>query len=84
MEKSTFTREYKVLCELLRDKRQASGVTQVELAEKLSETQSQISKWERGERRIDLVQLRTFCQVIGVSLSEFVAEFDKRVSKRRG
>ncbi len=84
MEKSTFTREYKILCELLREKRQEAEVTQVDLAKRLSETQSQISKWERGERRIDLVQLRTFCQVIGVPLLEFVAEFDRRVAKRRG
>ena len=61
-------------------------VTQIELAKRLDETQSYISKCERGERRLDLVELRTFCRALGVPLVEFVKEFEQLVSKtgRRG
>ncbi len=79
MEKSTFTREYEILRTLLREQREAAGLTQVELAERIGETQSYVSKVERGERRLDLVQLRVFCGAFGVSLRNFVSRFEERV-----
>jgi transcriptional regulator with XRE-family HTH domain len=54
MEKSTFTREYRVVCELLRKFRTDSGRTQIQIAEAIGETQSYVSKCERGERRVDV------------------------------
>jgi transcriptional regulator with XRE-family HTH domain len=83
MEKSSFTREYKVLCRLLRECREDHAITQVQLAERLGETQSEISKFERGERRLDLVQLYKWCQAIGVRASEFVRSFEDSIPKRR-
>lgn len=76
MEKSTFTHEYAALCRLLRETRERAGLTQVELAEKIGETQSYVSKVERGERRLDVVQLQAFCQALKVPLSSFIAEFE--------
>lgn len=84
MEKSTFTREYQLLCTLVREFRERAGLTQVQLAERLGETQSFVSKSERGERRLDLVQLRVFCEACEVPLADFVAEFERRMSSRRG
>lgn len=81
MEKSSFTSDYRVLCQLLREKREEHDLTQVEIAERLDETQSYVSKCERGERRVDLVQLRQFCRAIGITLAEFVGEFERRVGK---
>lgn len=83
MEKSAFTPEYRTLCTLLRELREANGLTQEIVAERLDETQSYVSKCERGERRIDLVQLREFCRAIGVSLPEFVREFEKRLTQAK-
>ncbi|MFN9438264.1 MAG: helix-turn-helix domain-containing protein [Brevundimonas sp.] len=40
--------------------RKAADVTQVELAERLGKPQSFVSKVERGERRLDVIE---FCQV---------------------
>ena len=40
--------------------RKAAGITQVELAERLGKPQSFVSKVERGERRLDVIE---FCQV---------------------
>ena len=81
MEKSLFTRDYDGLRKLLRKKRQAAGLTQVEVARWLDETQSYVSKCERGERRLDLVQLRQFCRAIGISLTEFVKEFERLTAR---
>ncbi|MFO0905827.1 MAG: helix-turn-helix transcriptional regulator [Pirellulales bacterium] len=78
MEKSTFTREYEILRTLIREYREAAGLTQVELAERIGETQSYVSKVERGERRLDLVQLGVFCKAIGVSLNVVVSRFEER------
>src|SRR4051794_34392734 len=72
MEKSVFSREYNVLRKMLRESRETAKLTQVQLAERLGETQSFVSKCERGERRLDLVQLRAFCKTLGVSLPTFV------------
>jgi len=83
MEKSTFTREYAVLRSVLRKHRRDAGITQVQLAAALGETQSFVSKCERGERRLDLVQLRTFCEAIGVKLKDFVAEFEAALEVKR-
>ena len=82
MEKSVFSREYDLMRKMLRQTREQAEITQIELAERLGETQSFVSKCERGERRLDLVQLRAFCKVLGVSLPTFVGEFDRRLGKR--
>ena len=83
MEKSTFTREYAALCRLLRETREKAGLTQVGLAEKIGETQSYVSKVERGERRLDLVQLQAFCRAMKTTLSAFVADFERETRGRK-
>jgi len=83
MEKSAFTRAHKILCRLLRELRQEAGVTQIELAARLGETQSEVSKFERGERRLDLVQLQVWCEALGASLSDFVTRFEKALPRKK-
>ena len=83
MEKSVHTREYRLLLELLRETRQQARVTQVQLADRLGQTQSFISKCERGELRLDLVQLRAFCQSLGTSLAAFVKKYEQRLVSRK-
>jgi transcriptional regulator with XRE-family HTH domain len=84
MEKSLVTREFQVFTQLLRDTRTRAGVTQVQLAELLGQTQSYISKVERGECRLDIVQIRQFCRVLKTTLPDFVAEYETRLASRRG
>lgn len=67
---------------MLKEARLRAKLTQIELAQRLDETQSFVSKCERGERRLDLVQLRAFCKPLGITLSNFVAEFDRRLGRR--
>ena len=67
---------------LLRNTRQSVGVTQKELAARLDETQTFISKCERGERRIDVIELRKFCEALGIPLSQFVRDLERVLSPR--
>jgi transcriptional regulator with XRE-family HTH domain len=81
MEKSIFTREYGVLLRLLREAREQAGLTQVELAAKLKQTQSFVSKVELGDSRLDLIQLRTILIAIGLSLPAFVERFERELER---
>lgn len=76
MEKSLYTSEYKLFLEMLRAARQQVGLTQEDVASRLRATQSFVSKCERGERRLDVVELREWCEAIGISLEKFVTSFD--------
>lgn len=82
MEKSTFTHEYALMRTLLRRFREEANMTQVELGAALGESQSFVSKCERGEKRLDLVQLRAFCRALGVRLVDFVSAFETGSSSR--
>lgn len=82
VEKAIYSRESKAFTAALRAAREGAGLTQVELAKKLRITQSYLSKVERGERRLDLMQLREFCSAMGIPLGQFVADFESRISKR--
>lgn len=47
-------------------------MSQVMLATHLRETQTFISKCERGERRLDIIELRTWCNALNVDLPAFL------------
>jgi transcriptional regulator with XRE-family HTH domain len=48
----------------------------VELAGRLKLSQSFVSKLERGDRRIEVVELRIICGVYGTKRSEFVQRLE--------
>jgi transcriptional regulator with XRE-family HTH domain len=79
MEKSIYTREYAVFLEHLRKARETKNLTQLEVAERLGQTQSFVSKAERGERRLDIVELRAFCSAMNVGFEEFVFQLEKAI-----
>lgn len=76
MDKSIYTPDHQRLCLKLRRLRSERGLTQGELASALGVNQTFVSKYERGERRLDLLELREVCLSLGVTLVEFVEEFD--------
>ena len=79
MEKSIYSKDYALFLRHLRDARANAGVTQEELAARLGRTQSFVSKCERGERRLDIVEVLRFCRALRISFRAFVDEFEKKV-----
>ena len=73
------TDAHRVLLGLLKEIRIEAGLRQVDLAQRLNVPQSRISKYEMGERRIDLMELRDICLAMDKPLVEVVAEFEKRL-----
>ncbi len=61
---------------LLKSLRTKAGLRQVDLAEKLRQPQSFVSKFESGERRLDILELRQVCRILGVSLEQFAARLE--------
>lgn len=80
MEKSIYSREYTLLIEKLREAREHSGLTQAQLAERLKQDQPFISKVERCDRRLDVVELRAFCNAIGIPFVDFIGEIDSQLN----
>ncbi len=84
MEKSVYRDENLIFLKLLKQCRIESGLTQDDFAKALARPQSFVSDVERGLRRLDLIQLRDICQVLGISLSSFVQRFEDELAATDG
>ncbi|MGY4315096.1 helix-turn-helix domain-containing protein [Bradyrhizobium sp. JR3.5] len=62
----------KALTEFLIEKRKKAGLTQAEVAKKLRRYQSFIATVESGQRKIDVVELLAFAEVIGFDPREAI------------
>lgn len=64
---------------LLRQIRLDANLRQVDLAKRLGQPQSFVSKYESGERRLDILELRLVCKALGISLREFVEKLEEEL-----
>jgi transcriptional regulator with XRE-family HTH domain len=62
--KSVFTKRYKLFLALLISSRENKGLSQHQLAKKLKKPQSYVSKYERGERRLDIIEFLDIVKVL--------------------
>jgi len=58
---------YKKLRRLLAQARADAGLTQLQVAERVKRPQSFVSKYENGERQLDVIEFVAVCKAIGVS-----------------
>ena len=72
MTKSVFTDRYRLFLQLLVQERRDKGITQVQLAEKLQKPQSNVSKYENGERRLDIIEFLDIADCIGIDAAECI------------
>jgi len=71
--------QQKKLLVLLRGARVEAGLTQSELASRLGTDQTFVSKYESGERRLDVIELREVCRAIGTDFVTFIRKLDREL-----
>lgn len=79
MKKNIRLDQQKKLLVLLRGIRVDAGLTQSELASRLARDQTFVSKYESGERRLDILELREVCQAIGTDFVTFIRKLDQEL-----
>ena len=67
------------LLALLRQLRIDAGLTQTELASRLQRDQTFVSKYESGERRLDILEVREICGAIGVDFVAAMRRLDRKL-----
>ncbi|WP_414546050.1 helix-turn-helix domain-containing protein [Nostoc sp. CCY0012] len=72
---SIYSLRYQAFLKRLRQAREEANLTQVEVAKKLNQPQSYVSRCESGERRVDVVELTDFAVIYQKPLDFFV-DFD--------
>ena len=72
MKKTLYERRYAAFAALLKEMRKEAGLTQAELARKLRRPQSYVSKYERGERRLDVIEFLEIARVTGFDPHKFL------------
>jgi transcriptional regulator with XRE-family HTH domain len=74
------TEQYKVVGACLAAARRQANDNQQELAERLGKPQSFISEYERGQRRVDVVELLVIARALGADPLQLLAEISRLIS----
>ena len=69
---SIYSPQYKAFLARLRQQRLTKHRTQVQVAKALGKPQSFVSKIERGERRLDPLELKALAKLYGVSIDRLL------------
>lgn len=72
MPKSVFSPAYDHFRELLIQARKDAGLTQREVATRLDRPQSYVSKYENGERRLDVVEFLELAAILDIDVVRFI------------
>lgn len=78
MTKSVFSDRYALFLAVIVQARKEAGLTQSELASRLGKPQSYISKAERGERRIDVVEFIDLALALGMEPTRLISRLSPR------
>lgn len=72
--------QYDTFRSLLIQAREASGLTQMEVAQRLGKPQSFVSKYERGERRLDFTEFMELATILSIDVTGFVEAYRLQTS----
>jgi len=75
--------DYTVFITMLRQERVKSGLTQIDVAESLKKPQSYVSKYESGQRKIDVIEFINICHVIKLNAGLFLVEVERKINETR-
>ena len=79
MPRSRFTTAYSILLETLVSARKEASVTQVELGERLGRRQTFVSSFERGDRRLDVIEFYAIAKALGYEPEKLFARLTKQL-----
>jgi len=71
----------KIVESLLKEMRINSGLRQADVAIALGVQQSMVSKYEVGERRLDILEIRRLCKLFKISLEDFIKLLEMRLKE---
>ena len=74
MSKATFSFEYIRLREILLNARDSKNITQAELARLLNKPQSYISKYENGEKMLNVIEFINVCKALEIEAEKIIQE----------
>lgn len=81
MLKSVHSKRQRLLCESLEKARREAGLTQAEVARRLGKAQSFVSRYETGERRLDVLEFLSVAQALQMKAPEFLRRFERRLQR---
>jgi transcriptional regulator with XRE-family HTH domain len=84
MSKSLHSQRYRLFRELLLAERERAGLTQVEVARLLRKPQSFVSKYERGDRRLDMTEFLELADALAVDVPAFLERYRIQISPLEG
>ena len=74
---------YVLFREMLTEARLTKGILQSVIAEKLGKNQSFVSKYERGERRLDLPEFLDIAEALEINVVDFIKVYKDKLKKLR-
>jgi transcriptional regulator with XRE-family HTH domain len=81
MAKTLHSRHNKIFLAMLRELRRSRGLRQRDLGAKLGHGQAKVSNVERGERRLDVIELRDWLDALDEKLSDFTSKLDAELGQ---
>jgi transcriptional regulator with XRE-family HTH domain len=80
MPKSVFSPRYRRFRDLLIQARKDAELTQTELADRLQRPQSFVSKYENGERRLDLIEFLDVANALHIDVAAFLQHLQQETA----
>lgn len=80
MLKTIYSPDQKTFCDLLREQREAAGISQVEMGQRVGLEQTHVSRIERGTRRLDVLELRFWLECLDVDMGDFIDALEDRLN----
>jgi len=80
MQRGLKTAGYSLLRKELISAREARGLTQADLARAIGRSQSFVSKYEVGERRLDVLDFVLVCRQLGVEAGNLLRSIQKQIA----
>ena len=79
--KTIYSREYRILLELLRNRREKKGLSQTDVAKALGWTQRKVSYSEAGASRMDVLEYVALARALGLSPARAFALAESTASR---